>query len=266
MSRGTALKLRFKVPSAAAPLRRPLTSNVRPFTLAMDDARDHHDEHDDVPYEAWSELDFSIITMGMKKLPFFEDDLYLGMQAMNVGIVDSVVTEQEYALLRKWFEIERTPGELATAVSALSQMWIYGLYEVLRMWRDRRFQFEKLRQSGGIDLKLEGMSEVEPQNLTIEVRKRQLLRYKNEAAYRERIETTWSKLEPIYRMTELFRMNLAKHCAPGNDGVVPRAPGYGRINRWCGAMDYEVVDKGGYYSILNRRDIADGLRAILKMV
>jgi len=232
----------------------------------MNDDHLDNDEHDDVPYESWEKLDFSVITMGMKKLPFFKDDLYLGMQAMNVGIVDSVVTEQEYALLRKWFEIERTPGELAIAVSALSQMWIYGLYEVLRMWRDRRYQFEKLHQNGGIDPKIESMTDDEPLNLTIEVRKRQLLRYKEDSAYRAKIDEVWTRLEPVYRMTELFRMNLAKHCAPGKDGVVPRAPGYGRINHWCGAMDYELVDKDGYYSFLNRRNIADALRDVVKEV
>lgn len=232
----------------------------------MDDRHLNYEELDDVPYESGDKLDFSVITMGMKKLPFFEDDLYLGMQAMNVGVVDSVVTEQEYTLLREWFNIERTPGELAMAVSALSQMWIYGLYEVLRMWRDRRYQFEKLRQNGGIGSKMESMTDDEPFNLTIEVRKRQLLRYKDDSSYRARIDDVWARLEPVYRMTELFRMNLAKHCAPGKDGVVPRAPGYGRINRWCGAMDYELVDKDGYYSFLNRRDIADALRAVFKDV
>lgn len=225
---------------------------------------DDNFEHDEIPYESWDKLDFSIITMGMKRLPFFKDDVYLGMQAMNVGIVDSVITEQEYALLREWFKIERTPTELAMAVSALSQMWIYGLYEALRMWRDRYYQFEKLRQAGGIKPKLENMSDNDPLNLTIEVRKRQLLRYKDEAAYRLEIEETWTNIEPIYRMIELFRMNLAKHCAPGKDGMVPRAPGYGRINHWCGAMDYELIEKNGDYSILNRRNIADALRAVVK--
>ena len=64
-------------------------------------------------------------------------------------------------------------------------------------------------------------------------------------------------------MTELFRMNLAKHSAPGKDRVIPRAPGYGRINRWCGAMDYELIEKDGYYTTMNRRDIADALRKTL---
>lgn len=233
------------------------------MTMPGDDTEYY--EHDEVPYENWAKLDFSIITMGMKKLPFFKDDLYLGMQAMNVGIVDSVITQQEYGLLRESIKNEATPTELAMAVSALSQMWIYGLYEVLRMWRERRYQFQKLIQSGGMIPKIESMSNEEPLNLTLEVRKRQMLRYRDDSFYRAEIENTWTRIEPIYRMTELFRMNLAKHCAPGKDGVVPPAPGYGRINRWCGAMDYELVGKDGNFSTLNRRDLADALRAVLKV-
>lgn len=221
------------------------------------------EERDKLPYEPWNELDFSIITMGVKRLPFFKDDVYLGMQAMNVGVADSVITEREYALLREWFEIERTPLESAMAVSALSQMWVYGLYEVLRMWRDRRFQFEKLRQNGGVESKLEAMPDDDPMNLTLEVRKEQLRRYKEDDAYRTSVDAAWTKIEPVYRLTELFRMNFAKHCAPGKDGIVPRAPGYGRINQWCGAMDYELIDKYGYYTTMNRRDIADALRRCL---
>lgn len=230
----------------------------------MDDDHLEYDELYDMTYVSWERLDFSVITNGLKKLPFFKDDLYLGMQAINVGVVDSVVTEQEYALLRKWLEIERTPIELATAVSALSQMWIYGLYEVLRMWRDRKYQFKKLYTNGGINSKIENMGDDEPLNLTIENRKCQLQRYKEDAVYREEIDEIWTRLEPVYRMTELFRMNLAKHCAPGKDGVVPRAPGYGRINCFCGAMGYELINKDGCYSYLNRRDIADALRAVVK--
>ena len=92
------------------------------------------------------------------------------------------------------------------------------------------------------------------------IRKKQLKRFKEDRKYRERIELTWEHIEPVYRIIELFRMNLAKHCAPGKDGVIPRAPGYGRINRWCGAMDNELVEKNGYYTTMNRRDIADALR------
>lgn len=227
---------------------------------------DHHDYevHDNIPYIGWNELNFNIITDGIKRLPFFEDDLYLGMQAINIGVVDSVITEYEYALLREWFNLDKTPTESAMAVSAISQMWIYGLYEVLRMWRDRRFQFRKLFDNGGIEPKISGFSYDDPINLTIETRKKQLLRFKDDSTYRNKIEETWGNLEPIYRMIEIFRMNLAKHCAPGKDGIMPRAPGYGRINRWCGSMDYELIDRDGYYITMNRRDIADALRACVQ--
>lgn len=227
---------------------------------------DELDNFGDAEYTSFNELDFRIITMGMKRLPFFEDDPYLGMQAMNVGIADSVITKHEYELLYEYHEIEKTPFESAMAVSALSQMWVYGLYEVLRMWRERRFQFQKLLQSGGIDSKIESMPDDDPLNLTVEVRKRQLLRFKNNQEHREQIDATWTKIEPAFRMAELFRMNLAKHCAPGKNGVLPKAPGYGRINSFCGSMDFELIETDGCYTISNRRDIADALRTCLKEV
>jgi len=227
---------------------------------------DEFDPEDEIRYPFWDALDFSIITMGMKKLPFFADDLWLGMQGMNVGIVDSVITEYEYKLLREYNEIGKTPLESALAVTAMSQMWIFGLYEVLRLWRDRQFQFNKLLATGGINPKLENLPDEDPQNLTLEIRRRQLKRFRDDAAYRGEIEGSWQKLEPTYKMVEIFRMNLAKHCAPGKDGVLPRAPGYGRINSWCGAMDFELIDKDGYYHYMNRRDIADALRKVLTSV
>lgn len=224
---------------------------------------DDFEESDQIRYEHFDALDFSIITMGMKGLPFFEDDVYLGMQAMNVGVSDSVITRYEYALLREYFETERTPGETAMAVSSLSQMWVYGLYEVLRLWRDRKYQFVKLYKNGGIDLKIQDMPDDDPLNLTIETRKEQLKRYKDDSVYRGAIEAAWVRLEGVYCMVELYRINLAKHCAPGKDGIIPSAPGYGRINNWCGAMDYELIEKDGSYTVMNRRDIADALRACL---
>ena len=224
---------------------------------------DDKDYYGEIPYKSLNDIDFSIITMRIKFLPFYEDDLYLGMQAMNIGISDSVITNYEYELLREYIEIEKTPSDTALAVSALSQMWVYGLYEVLRLWRDRKYQFSKLFSNGGIDLKINGMSDDDPINITIETRKSQLKRYKDDSGYRTKIDETWDRIEPVYRMVELYRMNLAKHSAPGKNDVMPRAPGYGRINKWCGTMDYELIQKDGGYAVMNRRDIADCLREIL---
>jgi hypothetical protein len=107
------------------------------------------------------------------------------------------------------------------------------------------------------------MPDDDPLNLAIEVRKEQLKKYKSEPEYRQLIEQSWTRIEGVYRITELFRINLAKHRAPGSDGVIPRAPGYGRINNWCGAMDYELIEKDGYCTTMNRRNIADALSGCL---
>lgn len=228
----------------------------------MEDHGDHED-HYGPSYQSWGDLDFSIITSRFRWLPLLDDDLWLGMQAMNVGIADFVVTQMELSLLEEYFEIEKTPTESAMGVSALSQMWVYGLYEVLRMWRDRRYQFKKLFDNGGVELKLASLPDDDPLNSAISIRRTQLERYRDSGDYRQKIEETWQKLEPVFRMAELYRINLAKHCAPGKDLVIPRAPGYGRINMMCGAMDYELIDRDGYYQHMNRRDIADALRTAL---
>lgn len=218
-------------------------------------------------YKSLNQLDFRIITTGMKKLPFFKDDVFLGMQAMNIGIVDQIITQYEYELLREYNKIEKTPDS-TMAVSALSQMWIYSLYEVLRMWRDRKFEFEKLRKNGGIDQKVKDMVD-DPLNQTINARKQQMLRFKDDLRYREHIDAVWSGIEEIYRATELIRINLAKHCAPGKNSIIPMSPGSARINDWCGSLDFQLVERNreypqiesdSYYTELNRRDIADALR------
>jgi hypothetical protein len=45
----------------------------------------------------------------LKSLPLTEHDLYLGMQAMNLTIVDSIIEEMESDLLAKYIRIERMP-------------------------------------------------------------------------------------------------------------------------------------------------------------
>jgi hypothetical protein len=226
---------------------------------------DEFDFDRDAPYATIKCINFSVLTMKFRSLPFFADDMFLGMQAVNIGLVDTVITHQEYALLREYLEIEKTPAESALIVSALSQMWMFALYEVLRMWRDRRFQFKKWYENGGINSKPKDMHSDDDLNITNNSRTRQLERYGDDVIYRNDIDSSWERIEFVYRMVELFRMNLAKHAAPGKDSSVPRAPGYGRINQWCGSMDYELINKEGLYSTVNRRDIADALRACLKM-
>jgi hypothetical protein len=185
------------------------------------------------------------------------------MQAMNIGITDSVITNYEYHLLYKFIEIEKTPTQEALIVGAFSQMWVYALYEVLRLWRDRKFDFATLHKNGGLDLKLKTYDLEDDMHLTLQARKRQLVKYRDKKSFRIDIDNCWNKIEPVYRIIELYRMNLAKHTAPGKKNVIPMSPGYGRINMQCGALDNELIFDRNSYELLSRRDIADRLRDVL---
>lgn len=214
-------------------------------------------------YLSFKEIDFSIIANDFRFLPFYRDDLFLGMQAMNIGIIDPNITQYEYILLETYIEKEKTPSFEAMTVGAFSQMWIFALYEVLRLWRDRRYEFSKLFKNGGIELKLKKLSTDDEMNITLLDRRKQLEKYGEDQSFRNEIEYCWEQLEPVYRMVELFRMNMAKHAAPGKSNAIPMAPGYGRINMLCGALDYELIIDRNSYELLNRRDVADNLRNVL---
>lgn len=216
-----------------------------------------NDNDDD---DTLSEIDFSILTMRWRGLTLFEDDLFLGMQGMNIGVADAVITSWEYDLLREYNELEKTPLDTAMKVSAFSQMWLFAVYEVMRVWRDRLYNYRKWHGAGGLDTIIANLGSEDEPNFTKDVKRRQLERYRNDESFRKRADSEWALFEPVYRTVELLRMNLAKHAAPGKDSMLPRAPGYGRINMFCGALDFEAVDKDGSYYLLSRRDIADGLR------
>jgi hypothetical protein len=88
----------------------------------------HDDELDD-------ELTVGI-AQALRTLPLL-DQPYLHMQAMNLDIIDCFLVESETNLLREYIQTEHTPFPAATFVSALSQLWLFGLYELLRTWRQR---------------------------------------------------------------------------------------------------------------------------------
>jgi len=65
---------------------------------------------------------------------------------------------------------------------------------------------------------------------------------------------------PFARL-EAIRVSLAKHEVHKRHNSVALNPGYGRINQWCGALDYEIELGGTSLGTINRRDIAEQIRA-----
>lgn len=60
---------------------------------------------------------------------------YMRMQAGRLGIVDVHLRDLEAAMAREYYVTDKLPMHLTTVVQALSELWIFGLYEFLRTWR-----------------------------------------------------------------------------------------------------------------------------------
>lgn len=67
------------------------------------------------------------------------DDVYLSMQAQNIAIIDmTMLRPLEGMALDEFFsDADRVSGLTLSKLSALSQMWVFALYEFLRTWRQR---------------------------------------------------------------------------------------------------------------------------------
>jgi hypothetical protein len=215
----------------------------------------------------------------LQSLPLLGDDLYLRMQAMNLGVVDRFLVHVELQLLQEYEQLERTPMASATFVSALSQLWIFGVYELLRTWRQRLgdvLKFvENLPEKKNPARRLEHMkakeSKLAASSRGGEIKDTRWPAFKKAAAdanYAARLQNAKDNSERIFRKIEILRVHLAKHELHQSEGSAAVAPGYGRINMDTGTMYYQVVLPGkslpGEVDVISRRDIADGCRDLLR--
>ena len=228
----------------------------------MDDKDDHTD--DLWPYLDLDQIDFSRMYSVLQQL-LFMDDLFLNMQAMNIAASDRLITCMEYSLRDQHRPDERVPLHSFIEVSALSQMWIFALYELIRLWRQRWNYLAKQRANGMLKQVAEQtMTRAEAQkNTALLIRAHQARSVLDDPTLLERVTEQFATLQPVWTHVEALRMNLAKHGAPGGQStIVPMMPGHGRIDFYCGALNYDVVDRSGTYTTFNRRDIADALRML----
>jgi hypothetical protein len=191
-------------------------------------------------------------------------DPYLRMQALNLSVVDQFIMQLEYDTLRKLQKDDSTPLPEAVFLSAQSQMWIFAIYELLRTWRARSKKICKLFESGGLKLKIEALEKNRSGYLDVgrEIQIRQLHQIRSDTTLIDRINSDLRITEIPFVRLEHIRVALAKHEFRGREASIAHTPGYGRINNWCGSLDYEIGTDGAIIDVVNRRDIAEGLRAI----
>lgn len=201
-------------------------------------------------------------------LTLLDDDTALVMQALNLAIVDHVIMELEENLLKQLSAEERTPVPEATLVSALSQMWIFAAYEILRTWRQRVAEIEKLVNEGKLESALaaiEADKPRDPMHYGRQKKAKQIRRLIKNPELIADIERDKRRIAIIFLQLEAIRIRLAKHEMPtkSGGGTLSRLPGYGRINRLSGSLDYDLdYDDMTTLGTINRREIADSLRAM----
>jgi len=198
----------------------------------------------------------------LESLPVLED-LYLRMQAMNIDLVDAYLTDWEHSLLMEYMEKERTPLESAVTVTAFSQMWIFGLYELLRTWRQRALEVYGFAQELRLldeTARATFISEKEQQ-----IKEAMALagsevfywppfeRAAKDDNYVESIRKAVDQSERLFRRIESLRMSLAKHEVPKTKGPFAMAPGYGRIDMTTGSLQWQVVLQENEVDLISRR-------------
>ncbi|CAB3781803.1 MULTISPECIES: hypothetical protein [Paraburkholderia] len=225
----------------------------------MDENLEEHDEGS--RYDDPDAIGSTALYQSLSNLVFFSDDMYLSSQAQNLNLVDQFLMPLEYKVLRELFETDSTPADTHFLL-AQSQMWIFAAYELLRNWRQRASEIIKWHANHGLEQKLASLKERHKADLHfgLRIRIEQIERVLNDEAIVAELDRQRRHIYIPFARLEWVRVSLAKHEVSGNPKQAALMPGYGRINSWCGSLDFEL--ENGKYSMgyINRRDIADSIR------
>ena len=203
----------------------------------MDQSNEDESGNDDLPnYRSADEISPSEISVALRSLCLLGGDPYLAMQITGIAIVDQFITGIEYDVLRELHETERTPPA-AGFLSAQTQMWIFAVYELLRTWREQAKDVIKWAKNGGLELKIQALEKKLPyRHYGQELRASQLRRVVNEPGMIETIMADLRLTHYLFADLEHIRVSMAKHQVSGKAKSIAFAPGYGRINQWCGSL------------------------------
>jgi len=208
------------------------------------------------------------LAWALQSLPLF-DDLFLSMQALNLGMVHEFLLEIEGDLLRELLELETTPPN-AIFVSAISQLWVFGVYELLRTWRQRADEVlifaakvslaTKSNRGKLLALKKSQLLGGSTEPLSSHYRWSQFRKAATETNYGRKLREAIDRYELIFRRLEALRVSLAKHELPkqrGAPALPAMMPGYARIDEATGSIRWEYLLQGREVDALTRRGIAE---------
>jgi len=228
------------------------------------DDPDDYDEDDRLdPRRDWKDA-ASIHPGGLpgalRRLTLLGDDPFLSMQATNIGLVDAFLNILESRLMRERVTQDGTPHDTAF-VLAQSQMWIFATYELLRTWKQRAKDTIKLIENRGVEARLTKLQKpLSYRHTAREMRAHQLQKIAAMPNALDVLDADLRRIHVTFGLMEALRMALAKHEVPKVKDSVAFAPGYGRINMWNGAIDFELSTDAGILGTTSHRELAEGLR------
>jgi hypothetical protein len=233
------------------------------MTPSEDDFDDAYGDHGPQGPDAWPDattIDPSTLPHELRRLTMLGDDPFLSMQATNLGLVDAFLNQLESQLMRSVVTEDGTP--ISTAfVSAQSQMWIFAAYELLRTWKQRVKDTQKLIKNGGLEARLAKLEKpLSYQHPTRDIRANQLRRVVAVPNVLDVLDADLRRIHVTFGLMEALRMALAKHEEPKQVNSVAFAPGYGRINIWNGAIDFELSVGRNILGTTSHRELAEGFR------
>jgi hypothetical protein len=214
--------------------------------------------------DAPAEIGTGDLYEALTSLAGFAENPYLAMQASQLCLVDNSLNALDQEVMRHQFDDEPPRGKIAL-LGALSPMWIYAAYELLRKWRQRCEDVIKLAENSGIDLKAAHLErDLGYRHYDRELRAQQLRDARERPELVEQMRLDLRRTEMGFTTLEFIRVALAKHEVnkKGNKKPIAFAPGLARPNRWCGSMEYELSSGGAIISYDTRRDIAETIRFI----
>jgi hypothetical protein len=231
----------------------------------MTDTDDFHDDNDDQPrYRAVGDIGKSDLYDALMGVAGFGENPYLATQARQLCLVDNMLNDLEQDVLARRLDDDPPRGAIAT-LAALSPMWIYSAYELMRTWRQRCEEVVKLAENSGIELKATHLErDLGYRHYDRELRAQQLRDAQERPELVDQMRLDLRRTEMGFTRLEFLRVALAKHevSKKGNKKPIAFAPGFALPNRWCGSMEYELSNGGAIIGYITRRDVAETIRFI----
>lgn len=205
---------------------------------------------------------------GLSSLPFM-DELFFGMQARNLVIVDAQLEDWELDVLRIHVQQERTPIVELMTLSAFSQLWIFGVYELLRTWRQQARRIEKLatRPEAAItkqnkvgqmpkDSGAGGIARDASIGTAYFETRAEMARDPVQLAV---LMSALDRVTILFERLENLRVTLAKHEIPKRNGVPSLSPGYARQDMTDGCLIWPVYLADNSMDLVSRTAIVEGI-------